>query len=128
MVLGCEMRLEIFSIFIQYVLFLPFLACVAIHTCVEDERICDVDDLLFSVRLLSRLCVSPSVLHLFEQIFNGVTGVASLAHTFIIGHKLDGRDECISLFQMCYECERCFICVSQNGVGSGCEELVVERV
>jgi hypothetical protein len=94
------MRLEIFPIFIQDVLFLQLLACVAIHACVEDERICDVGDLLFSVRLLYRLCVSPSVLHLFEQIFNGETGVVSLAHAFIIGHKLDGRDECIALFQL----------------------------
>jgi hypothetical protein len=127
-VLGCEMRLEVFPIFIQDVFFIPFLECVAIHACVEDERICDVDDLLFSVRLLSRLCISPYVLHLFEQVFNGATGVVSLAHAFIIGHNIDGRDECIALFQMCNECERYFICVSHNGVSSGREELVVESV
>jgi hypothetical protein len=122
------MRLENFPIFIQDVLFLPFLASVAIYACVENERICNVDDLLFSVRLLYRLCVSPSVLHLFEQIFNRATGVLSLTHAFIIGHKLDRRNECIALSRMCYECEHCFISVSHNGVSPGGEELVVESV
>jgi hypothetical protein len=85
-VLGCEVRLEIFPSFLQDVLLLLFLACVAIHACVKDERICDVNDLLFSIRLLHRLCIGPSILHLFEQIFNWATGVISLTYSLIIGH------------------------------------------
>jgi hypothetical protein len=70
--------------FLENVLFLPLFAGVSVDSGVKYECICNVDDLLRSIWLLPSLCVGTPILHLFEDVFNGVAGVIWLAHAFIV--------------------------------------------
>jgi hypothetical protein len=79
-----KMGFEIFPSFLQNILSLPLFACIYVYSGAKYKCICNVDDLLSSIWLLPSLCVCTTILHLFEEVFNGVAGVVWLSHAFIV--------------------------------------------
>jgi hypothetical protein len=69
-----------FPHFLSKILF----ACISIHSSVAYERICNVDDFLCTVWLLTSLGTGAAILYMFEKVFYGAARVICLEHSLII--------------------------------------------